>query len=88
MIKSLMMTCVAVLLMSGPVSAEEQIRKRHGSANKKPKVETGASCKAPPVGRCSSCAIACPPGETATCAPGQIAVEMCATQASCRCSSR
>jgi hypothetical protein len=88
MMKLVLIVTVAALLMCGPVGAQDQSRKKHSAASKKTKVETGASCKAPPVGPCGSCAITCRPGETATCAPGQIVADMCTTQASCRCNMR
>lgn len=31
---------------------------------------TGASCSAPAVGQCGSCAISCPTGQAAMCRPG------------------
>ena len=75
---------VAVLACTAATAAEDSRKK----SAKKTKVETGASCKAPPVGPCSSCAITCRPGETAICAPAQVSADMCVVQASCKCAMR
>jgi hypothetical protein len=80
---------LAVLLVCTQAQAQEHPRKKpHTSAAKKSKPETGASCKAPAVAPCSSCAITCRPGETASCAPAQVSADMCVTQASCKCAVR
>lgn len=74
----------ALLVVSTPVKAEEHSRKKTTAA-KKDKKDVGASCKAPAVGACASCAIECRPGETATCTPGMISAELCARPPSCTC---
>ena len=70
---------LAALLVSAPALGTEKKKA------KKEKVEMGASCKAPSVGRCAACSITCRPGETATCAGGVVVGEVCHTQPSCRC---
>ena len=69
---------LAALLVLGPASAAEKKTKAR-------KVETGASCKAPAVGRCAACSITCPVGETASCGGGRAAADLCHTQPVCRC---
>jgi hypothetical protein len=78
---------VAVLSSGNAAGAEEHTRKKTHSAAKKDKdkKETGASCKAPAVGGCASCAITCRPGETATCGPGQVSGDLCARPPACAC---
>ena len=84
--KRLLIAAFAAVLACGPASsADDHSRKKSA---KKTKVETGASCKAPAVGPCASCAITCRPGETATCAPAQVSADMCIAQSSCKCSVR
>jgi hypothetical protein len=88
MMRSLIIAVVAALLVAGnPASAEEHTRKRAHAAkkDKDKKAETGASCKAPAVGACASCAITCRPGETATCGPGMTSGDLCARPPSCTC---
>lgn len=80
MAKSLLIAFVTVALMSGPALAYEKKK-----AAKSKKVETGAACKAPPVGRCAACSITCRPGETATCSGGVVVGDVCHTQPSCKC---
>ena len=76
----------ALLVASSPVPAEEHGRKKSHAAKKdKAKKDTGASCKAPAVGACASCAITCRPGETATCGPGMVSGDLCARPPSCTC---
>lgn len=70
---------LAALLAFGPASAAEKKSKA------KKKVETGASCKAPAVGRCAACSITCQTGETAACGGGVAAADLCHTQPVCRC---
>ena len=77
--KPLLIAFMTALLACSPALAAEK---------KKPKAkkpETGASCKAPAVGRCAACNITCPPGEVATCSSGAMAGNVCHTQPSCRC---
>ena len=86
--RSLMMVLVAALLTSfNPAVAEEHGRKKSHSAAKKEKdkKDTGASCKAPAVGACASCAITCRPGETAMCGPGMVSGDLCARPPNCVC---
>jgi hypothetical protein len=80
MTKSLWIAIVSALLTCAPGYAAEK-------KSPKKKVETGASCKTPAVGRCAACNITCQPGETATCAPGHAVPDACHVQPSCRCSS-
>lgn len=82
MTKSIVIAFLAALLMSGHAPAVEK-KKR---ADTKQKAEVGASCKAPAVGACASCSITCPVGQTATCAGGQVAGNVCHVQPSCKCS--
>ena len=79
---SLPVVLLAAILASSPAFATEKKKK---AAENKQKVETGASCKAPSVGRCAACSITCRPGETATCAGGVVAGDACHTQPSCKC---
>lgn len=81
MMKLLLITLLSGLLVSSPGFADDKSRK----ALAKKKVETGASCKAPAVGTCAACNIACRPGEAAHCAPGVVAGDVCHTQPSCKC---
>ena len=85
--RSLMVIVLAALFVSTPPAlAEEHGRKKSTAAKKaKDKKDTGASCKAPAVGACASCAIACRPGETATCGPGMVSGDLCARPPSCTC---
>ena len=79
MMKPLLAVVLAVLLAASPAAASEK---------KKPKAkkpETGASCKAPAVGRCAACSITCPPGEAATCGSGVMMADVCHTQPVCKC---
>jgi hypothetical protein len=75
----------ALLASSHPALASESGRKKSHAAKKEEKKDTGASCKAPAVGACASCAITCRPGETAVCAPGQVSADLCARPPSCVC---
>ena len=75
----------AFLVVSGPAPAEDHNRKKTHSTKKEDKKDTGASCKAPAVGACASCAITCRPGESATCGPGMVSGELCARPPSCIC---
>ena len=80
MTKPLLGVFLAVFLAAGPAAAHDTKKKP------KPKTpETGASCKAPAVGRCAACSITCPPGETATCSPGAMLNNVCHTQPACKC---
>ena len=88
MLTRLLIAALAALLAWAPVSAQEHSRKKSQSSTANKKAETGASCKAPAVGVCASCAITCRPAETATCAPGQVSADMCITQPACKCSTR
>ena len=77
--KAVTAVLIALFLAASPALAAEK---------KKPKAkkpETGASCKAPAVGRCAACNITCPPGEAATCSSGTMAGNVCHIQPSCRC---
>jgi hypothetical protein len=88
MTRSLMIAVVAALLAVNPAAAAEEHSRKKSHAAKKDKdkkVETGASCKAPAVGSCASCAITCRPLETAQCAPGQVTADMCTRQPACGC---
>ena len=89
MVRHLMIAVTALFLVSTSVSADEHFRKKaHMSKKAKDrdkKPDTGASCKAPAVGSCASCAITCRPHETATCGPGQVAGETCTKQPACMC---
>ena len=80
MIKSLWVALLGAALVAAPVAAGEKRK----SAKKK--VEAGASCKAPAVGRCAACSITCQVGETAHCGGGLPAADMCHTQPVCKCS--
>ena len=85
--RSLMVLVLAALFLStAPAAAEEHGRKKTAAAKKaKDKKDTGASCKAPAVGACASCAITCRPGETAACGPGMVSGDLCARPPSCTC---
>jgi hypothetical protein len=37
------------------------------------------------VGTCAACSITCRPGESVTCAPGQVMADACHIQPSCKC---
>jgi len=78
--KHLLIACIATLLASNPAMAHDGKKKPKA---KKP--ETGASCKAPAVGRCAACSITCAPGEAATCSSGVMVSNVCHTQPSCKC---
>ena len=78
MTKLLLIALLSAALVAPSASAAEKKK----SKPKKP--ETGASCKAPAIGRCAACSITCPPGETATCSGGQALGEACHAQPSCR----
>ena len=80
MVKPLLIAFMTALLACGPASGYEGKKK-----TKPKKPETGASCKAPSVGRCAACSITCPPGEAASCSSGAMAGNVCHTQPSCRC---
>jgi hypothetical protein len=80
MVRMLVIVCLATLALGAPADASEKKKSK-----KKEHVETGASCKAPPVGACASCAITCRPGETATCGPGMVSADLCARPPSCAC---
>lgn len=77
----------ALLVVSNPALSTESSRKKAHAAEKKEKdkKDTGASCKAPAVGACASCAITCRPGETAMCGPGMVSGELCARPPNCVC---
>ena len=79
MMKNLLIAMVSATLMCAPAYAKEK-------KSDKKKVETGASCKAPSVGRCAACTITCQPGETVTCSPGQVFADACHIQPACKCS--
>ena len=79
---SLLVTLLSALLACTQALAVE---KKKTAAAKKEKVETGAACKAPSVGRCAACSITCRPGETATCSGGVVVSDLCHTQPSCKC---
>ena len=81
MTKSLWAALLVAALVTSPVAAGE---KKKSAAKKK--VETGASCKAPAVGRCAACSITCQTGETATCGGGMALADICHTQPVCKCS--
>ena len=84
--RSMIVLAVAALFLAGnPAAAEDHSRKKTHSAKKEEKKDTGASCKAPAVGACSSCAITCRPGETATCGPGMLSGDQCARPPACTC---
>jgi hypothetical protein len=84
--RMLVIALSAALFAGGNVYAEEHTKKARAAAHKKEKAkDLGASCKAPAVGACASCAITCRPGETATCGPGMVSVELCARPPSCAC---
>ena len=74
----------ALALAAAPAAADQHTRKAKAEAKKEKKAE-GASCKAPAVGACASCAITCRPGETATCGPGMLSGDLCARPPSCAC---
>ena len=74
----------ALLVATAPLAAEEHSHRKTSSA-KKDKKPIGATCKAPAVGACASCAIECRPGETATCGPGMISADLCARPPTCTC---
>ena len=80
MIRLVSTVFLAALLASAPALATEKTK-----TAKKEKVEIGASCKAPSVGRCAACSITCRPGETATCSGGIVVSDVCHTQPSCKC---
>ena len=79
--RSVFVALLSAVLVASPAFASE---KKKG-AGKKKAAEAGAACKAPAVGTCAACNISCRPGETATCAPGVTAGDVCHTQPSCRC---
>ena len=81
MAKSLLIAVLAAFLVCGPAMAHDKAKKRASKA----KIEVGASCKAPAVGTCAACSIACRPGETAIFGGGQVAGDMCHLQPSCKC---
>lgn len=81
MVKSLWVALLGAALVADPVLAGE---KKKSAARKK--VETGASCKAPAVGRCAACSITCQIGETASCAGGMALADLCHSQPVCKCS--
>ena len=81
MLKRLFAALLSASLVAAPAVAAEK-KKEPAAARKK--IE-GASCKAPAVGPCAACNITCRPGETATCAPGQVFSDLCHAQPSCRC---
>jgi hypothetical protein len=83
----IMLVVSASLIALHPAVAEDHPRKKSHTAAKKDKdkKETGASCKAPAVGGCASCAITCRPGETATCGPGIVSGDLCARPPACVC---
>ena len=85
--RSLIVFVLAALMAAAqPVAAEEHGRRKpHAAKKEKDKKDTGASCKAPAVGACASCAITCRPGETATCGPGMVSADLCARPPSCTC---
>ena len=83
MVKSLLVAALSALLACTPAPAAE---KKKDAQRKKEKVETGASCKAPAIGRCAACSITCRPGESAQCSGGVMAGDVCHTQPACRCS--
>ena len=88
MMRKIQVVLLAALFACGLAgAAESSAEKKKSKAEKKAKVE-GASCKAPAVGPCASCAITCRPGEAAMCAPGQISGDLCTIQPVCRCSAR
>ncbi|HEX2826338.1 MAG TPA: hypothetical protein VHP37_08330 [Burkholderiales bacterium] len=74
----------AFFISTAPAAAEEHARKKT-TVKKQDKKDTGASCKAPAVGACASCAITCRPGETATCGPGTPSGDLCARPPACTC---
>lgn len=80
MTKSHAIAVLAAFLVCSPSWGYEKTKKKT-----KTKIETGASCKAPAVGPCAACTITCRPGESATCAPGQVAMDACHIQPSCKC---
>lgn len=80
MVKPLLIAFMTALLVCSPAAGYEGKKKAKA---KKP--ETGASCKAPAVGRCAACNITCPPGEPATCSSGTMAGNVCHVQPSCKC---
>lgn len=79
--KFLLTVSLALFVACGSALAVE--KKKSKEKPKKP--ETGASCKAPALGRCAACSITCPQGETATCSPGATMNNVCHTPSSCRC---
>ena len=81
--KSLVLALLAAALACNPALASQKKK-----AENKKKEETGASCKAPAVGRCAACSITCPPGEAAICASGQPMADVCHIQPTCRCERR
>ena len=78
--RAFLVPLVAALFWSSAALATEK-KKTAGK-----KAETGALCKAPSVGRCAACSIACRHGETATCSGGVVVGDVCHTQPSCKCS--
>ena len=80
MAKTLVVAALTALALALPATAAQKKK-----AVEKKKVETGASCKAPAVGRCAACSITCRPGETAQCSSGVVVSDVCHTQPSCRC---
>ena len=83
--RSLMVAVFAALLAAtAPALADDHTRKAKAAAQKEKKTP-GASCKAPAVGACASCAITCRAGETATCGPGMLSGDLCARPPACTC---
>lgn len=84
--RSLIVLVFAALFVSTvPAAAEQHGRKKTTEAKKQEKKEIAASCKAPAIGACASCAITCRPGETAMCGPGMVSGDLCARPPNCVC---
>ena len=81
--KSLVLALLAAALVANPALAAQKKK-----TEDKKKEDTGASCKAPAIGRCAACSITCPPFETAICASGQPTADVCHLQPVCRCERR
>lgn len=79
MTKALWIALLTAAFAINPAAAGE----RKSAAKKR--VEPGASCKAPAVGRCAACNITCQPGESAQCGGGEAAADRCHTQPVCKC---
>lgn len=79
MIRTLWIAVLAAAFAISPAAAGE----KRSAARKK--AETGASCKAPAVGRCAACNITCQVGESAQCGGGVAAADRCHTQPVCKC---